>query len=110
MAATLTPINCADGKVTACVWTTLPAMPFRVFIENEAGSPRKNHYDESSLIFQRAETVSQAYPFPYGFIPGTANADGDCLDCYVITNRAFHSGDLVECEAIGLMEQAEDGL
>jgi inorganic pyrophosphatase/GNAT superfamily N-acetyltransferase len=85
-------------------------MRVRVFIENEAHSTRKHHHDERALTFQRAETVSRAYPFPYGFVMGTTNADGDCLDCYVITERALRTGDIVECEAIGLMEQTEDGL
>jgi inorganic pyrophosphatase len=85
-------------------------MTIMVFIENEAGSNLKNHHDEKALTFQRSETVSRSYPFPYGFIIGTANADGDCLDCFVITNRALRPGEVVECEVIGLMEQTEDGL
>jgi inorganic pyrophosphatase len=56
-------------------------MRFKVFIENEQGSDRKNHHDEKTLTLLRSETVSRAYPYPYGFIIGTANADGDCLDC-----------------------------
>jgi inorganic pyrophosphatase/GNAT superfamily N-acetyltransferase len=85
-------------------------MRFKVFIENQAGSSRKNHDDEKTLMFQRSETVSRAYPFPYGFIIGTSAADGDCLDCFVISERALRIGEVVECEAIGLMEQTEDGL
>jgi inorganic pyrophosphatase len=34
----------------------------------------------------------------------------DCLDCFVITRRALRTGEIVECEAIGLMEQTEDRL
>jgi inorganic pyrophosphatase len=83
---------------------------FRVFIENEAGSNLKNHHDERALTFLRSEKVSRAYPFPYGFIIGTKNADGDCLDCFVIAKRALRTGEVVECEVIGLMEQTEDGL
>lgn len=85
-------------------------MRFQVFIENEAGSDRKNYHDERTLTFERAETVSRAYPYPYGFITGTANADGDCLDCFVITSQTLKTGQVVQCEAIGLMEQTEDGL
>jgi inorganic pyrophosphatase len=81
-----------------------------VFIENEAGSNLKNHHDERALTFQGSERVSRAYSFPYAFIIGTTNADGDCLDCFVITTRAIRTGEIVECEAIGLMEQTEDGL
>jgi inorganic pyrophosphatase len=83
---------------------------FQVFIENEAGSNIKNHHDEKALTFQRSEAVSRAYPFPYGFIIGTQNADGDCLDCFVISKRPLRTGEIVECEPIGMMEQTEDAL
>ena len=82
----------------------------RVFIENEAGSCLKHHHDEETLTFLRTEQVRAPYPFPYGFVPGTRAPDGDCVDCFVITDRAFHTGDLVDCEPFALMEQTEAGL
>jgi inorganic pyrophosphatase len=56
--------------------------------------------------------MSQAprpYPYPYGFILGTNGADGDNLDCYLITREGPQAGTIVECEPIGLLEQDEDG-
>jgi inorganic pyrophosphatase len=53
--------------------------------------------------------VSHPYPYPYGFILGTRGADGDNLDCYLITSDQLQAGTIVECEAIGLLEQVEDG-
>ena len=82
----------------------------RVFIENEAGSDLKHHHDEVTLAFQRTERVRAPYPFPYGFVPGTRAPDGDCVDCFVVTDRALHTGDLVDCEPFALMEQTEAGL
>lgn len=81
-----------------------------VFIENPAGSTLKHHYDERRLVLQRTTPVSRPYPFHYGFIRDTAAADGDCLDCFVLSARAQQSGDVVECAVIGLLEQWEDGL
>lgn len=81
----------------------------RVLIENEAGSRRKNTYDETSLAFVKAEDVSAAYPFPYGFAIGTRAGDGDAADCFVLTRRALKAGEIVECEPAGLLEQVEDG-
>jgi len=81
----------------------------RVFIENEAGSDLKHHHDEVTLAFLRTEQVGAAYPFPYGFVPGTRAPDGDCVDCFVITGRPLRTGDLVDCEPFGLMEQTEAG-
>lgn len=81
----------------------------RVLIENEAGSRRKNTYDEASLAFVKAEDVSAAYPFPYGFAIGTHAGDGDAADCFVLTRRALAAGTIVDCEPAGLLEQIEDG-
>jgi inorganic pyrophosphatase len=81
----------------------------RVFIENEAGSRRKNIYDERTLAHLRSVEVSAAYPFPYGFVLGTVSGDGDAVDCFVLTETALASGTTIECEPVGLIEQIEDG-
>jgi inorganic pyrophosphatase len=36
--------------------------------------------------------------------------DGCNLDVFVITNRRLRTGQLVECEALAIMKQFEDGL
>lgn len=84
-------------------------IPLKVFIQNEAGSDRKHYHDEKSLEWRRSVRVSRAYPYPYGFVVGTTSADGGNVDCFVITSRPLRMGTIVECEAIGLMEQVEDG-
>jgi len=81
-----------------------------VFIENEAGSDVKHHYDEERLELLRVERVKAPYPFPYGFVPGTLAPDGDAADCFVITGRPLGTGDRVECEPVALMESTEGGL
>ncbi|MFN7982507.1 MAG: inorganic diphosphatase, partial [Vicinamibacterales bacterium] len=38
------------------------------------------------------------------------SADDDCnVDCFVITHVPLRTGQVVECEVVGLMEQFEDG-
>lgn len=81
----------------------------RVFIENEAGSRRKNIYDERTLVYERTVEVSRPYPWPYGFVIGTRSGDDDCVDCFVLTAAALASGSIVACDPIGLLEQVEDG-
>lgn len=81
----------------------------RVFIENEAGSRRKNIYDERTLAHVRTVDVSAAYPYPYGFVLGTISGDSDAVDCFVLTDAPLPSGTIVECEPLGLLEQIEDG-
>lgn len=81
----------------------------RVFIENEAGSNRKNIFNEQTLEHKKTVEVSRAYPFPYGFVLNTKSGDGDNLDCFVLTSRPLKTGEIVEVEPIGMFEQTEDG-
>src|SRR5215471_19360794 len=81
----------------------------KVFIENEAGSNVKHYYDEKTLEPKGSSRVSRAYPFPYGFVLNTTGGDGDNVDCFVLTAQPWRTGQIAECEPLGLMEQVEDG-
>ncbi len=81
----------------------------KVFIENEAGSRIKHEHNEKTLELQGTSLVSCAFPWPYGFILHTTGQDGDNVDCFVLTQRPLHTGDIVDCDPIGLIEQIEDG-
>jgi inorganic pyrophosphatase len=81
----------------------------QVFIENEAGSRRKNVYDERTLQLLRTIDVSASYPYPYGFVIGTISGDDDAVDCFVLTTESLAAGTTLECDPIGLLEQVEDG-
>lgn len=81
----------------------------KVFIENEAGSNQKNIFNEDTLEYRKTYTVSANYPFPYGFIPNTKSGDGDCLDCFVLTDKPLKSGQIIDAEPIGMYEQVENG-
>ena len=80
----------------------------KVLIQVEAGSREKNLYNEKTLEYKETRHASRPYPYAYGFIIGTNAADGDCVDCYIITSNRLMSGAIVECEPIGLLEQDED--
>lgn len=81
----------------------------RVFIENLAGSDLKHHHDEKRFVVTQVERVGAPFPYPYGFVPGTRAPDGDAVDCFVITGRPLRTGDLVDAEVVGLMEQTDGG-
>jgi len=81
----------------------------RVCIEVEAGSCDRQRYNEKTLEYQGTRRIARPYPYPYGFILGTRAADGDSVDCYLITNDRVQAGTIVECKPIGLLEQDEDG-
>lgn len=80
-----------------------------VLIQVEAGSCDRNLYNEKTLAYKETRRMSLPFPYPYGFIIGTSAADGDCVDCYIITTDKLEAGSIVECEPIGLLEQDEDG-
>ena len=79
----------------------------KVFVENEAGSDQKNLYNEKTLEYKKTVTVSRKYPYPYGFILNTTSGDGDNVDAFIITDKELKTGQIVECEPVGLMEQME---
>jgi inorganic pyrophosphatase len=81
----------------------------QVCIEVAAGSCERHRYNEHTLEYLGTRWTSRPYPYPYGFIVGTRAADGDSVDCYIITNASLPAGTLVACEPIGLLEQDEDG-
>ena len=83
-------------------------MIIKVFVQNEAGTNIKNIHNEKTLEFIRTETVTGVYPYPYGFILDTTSGDGDNLDCFIITGKILKTGQVVECEPLGIMEQTED--
>jgi|ERR1700704_1911177 len=81
----------------------------KVFIENEAGSRVKHEHDEKALRLKGTTMVSRAFPWPYGFILDTTGEDGDNVDCFVLTSKRLLTGEIVDCEPVGLIEQIEDG-
>src|SRR5687768_12662425 len=85
-------------------------MTVTVFVQNEAGSNQKRYHDEKTLEWKRTVEVAVRYPFPYGFVVGTTSPDGCNVDCFIITQAPVKTGQVVECEILGLMEQIEDGL
>jgi inorganic pyrophosphatase len=82
-------------------------MKFKVLIQAEAGSKQRQKYNEKTLEWKGNVEIPEPSPFPYGFILATTGSDGGNLDCFVVTTEALRVGQLVECEAIGLMEQFE---
>jgi inorganic pyrophosphatase len=81
----------------------------KVFIENTSGSSTKNTYDERTLEHLGSRQVASPYPYPYGFALNTLGGDGDCVDCFVVTDKALQSGDIVDYIPLHLLEQVEDG-
>ena len=59
----------------------------------------------------RPLTLGLAFPYDWGFVPGTRSADGDPLDAVVIWDTATFPGVVLPCRALGVIhiDQREPG-
>lgn len=84
-----------------------------VIIETPRGSQHKYDFAPEYKVFKLKKTLpmGSAFPFDFGFIPGTKGEDGDPLDVLVLMEEASFSGCLIECRIIGVLEaeQKEKG-
>lgn len=79
-----------------------------VYIQNLAGSFTKNRHNEVTLEHVGSIELFEPYPFAYGFIPKTIAADGDCLDCYLLSPSDVDVDSLIRCIPIGILDQFEN--
>jgi inorganic pyrophosphatase len=95
------PARSADGAI-------------HVVVESPRGATVKLKYEPSLgvMTVARALPLGLAYPYDWGFVPGTAAPDGDPVDAMIVWDATSFPGTLVTCRALGvvLLEQdARDG-
>ena len=81
---------------------------FQVFIQSAAGSAMRIQVDESTLQIKRTVSLPAIHPWAYGFIIDAPAKDGDCLDCFILTNQTLQAGKSQTCRAIGVLEMWEN--
>jgi len=90
-----------------------PGGSLNVVVECPRGSRVKCRYEAASggLRYVRPLPAGVAYPFDWGFIPGTLGEDGDPLDALVLHGAALPAGSVVGCRLLGVLEvrQSERG-
>ena len=91
MTHTLTPFR-SDGALN-------------VIVETPRGSTAKFKYESSSdrITLSRPLPAGLAYPYDWGFVPGTRAADGDPLDVMVVWDGSAYPGVLIACRPIGVL-------
>lgn len=78
----------------------------QVIVEASRGMTAKCKYDPDRRLFVLGKPLPHglAYPFDWGFIPGTQGGDGDPLDALVLHDAACPVGCLIECTPIAVLE------
>ena len=76
---------------------------FNVVIETPRGSGLKLKYEPAwnLMVVSRPLILGVTYPFDWGFIPSTKEADGDALDAILLWDNTSYPGVVIQCRAIG---------
>jgi inorganic pyrophosphatase len=84
---------------------------FHVVVEAPRGSRLKLKYDPSvdAFVASRPLPLGFAYPYDWGFVPGTRAPDGDPVDVLVHWEVSSWPGVIVRCRALGVLELEQDG-
>jgi inorganic pyrophosphatase len=85
----------------------------RVVLESPQQSRNKLKYEPATDAFEVSASLpaGMAFPFDFGFFPGTKAPDGDPLDCLVIMDAPAYPGVVVRVRLLGVIEaeQRDDG-
>ena len=78
----------------------------RVVLESPQDSRNKLKYEPETDAFELSASLpaGMAFPFDFGFFPGTKAPDGDPLDCLVIMDAPAYPGVVVTVRLLGVIE------
>jgi inorganic pyrophosphatase len=86
----------------------------QVVVETPRGSHHKYDFDKDlqAFVLKKTLPLGMAFPFDFGFIPGTVGGDGDPLDVLILMEEPAYPGCIVECRIIGVLaanQKEKDG-
>jgi inorganic pyrophosphatase len=84
-----------------------------VIVDTPKGHRAKYHYERGKQVFMLKSMLpaGMAFPFDFGFVPGTKAEDGDPVDILVLNDEPAAQGSLVKARLIAVIEaeQTEHG-
>ena len=83
---------------------------FHVVVESPRGSTVKWKYEPkwNAFTLSRPLALGLAYPFDWGFVPGTRAPDGDPMDAMIFWAEPSIPGAIVPCRALGVLKVEQD--
>ncbi len=82
----------------------------RVVVESPRGAILKLKYDTALEVMSvsRPLPLGLAYPYDWGFVPGTRAADGDPVDALIYWDVESFPGVVIPCRAIAVVRLEQD--
>jgi inorganic pyrophosphatase len=91
----------------------LPALPtpnrVHVVVETPRGAISKLKYEPevAQFVLKRALPLGFAYPYDWGFVPGTKAEDGDPVDALVCWEASSPPGTVLRCRPLGVLQVSQ---
>lgn len=83
----------------------------RVVIETPRGSRLKIKYEPEleAFLYGRPLPMGLAYPYDWGFVPGTKGPDGDPVDALVMFDAPTYPGIIIPCRPLAVLRVEQKG-
>src|SRR4051812_26749967 len=77
-----------------------------IIVETPKGSVQKYVYEPDTELFKLKKLlpIGMAFPYDFGFVPGTKGEDGDPLDVVVLWEFGSFPGCSIECRLVGAIK------
>jgi inorganic pyrophosphatase len=83
----------------------------QMVVETPRGATIKYKFDDAHKVFTVSRTLALgvAYPFDWGFIPGTLAEDGDAVDAVCLHDDSTFPGVVLPCRCLAIVDIEQKG-